>query len=102
MLFRLCFSDLFFFNFWFVLPARAHMNAFFDSKNELVHGKRYLICLNAPRKEIEYEKWTEVLPEVKSCSDGVTVDLTPPKPGRVWIGIDPNKQFQVDIISVLR
>lgn len=47
--------------------------------------------------EIKYEKWTEVLDEVKSCSDGITVDLTPPIAGHVWIGIDPSKMYQVKV-----
>lgn len=53
------------------------------------------MCIHAPRKEVEYEKWTEVLYETNICSDGVTVDLTPPTPGHVWIGIDHNRQYQV-------
>ena len=35
--------------------------------------------------------------EVKTCSDGVTVDLTPPTPGHVWIGIDLTEIYQVNI-----
>ncbi|VDI18543.1 Hypothetical predicted protein, partial [Mytilus galloprovincialis] len=73
---------------------KEYVNVIFDSNRELEHGKRYIMCIYAPRKEIQYEKWTEVLDEIKSCSDGVTVDLTPPTPGHVWIGIDPKEEYQ--------
>lgn len=76
------------------------MNAFFNANEELIHGKRYIVCIHAPIREIKYEKWIEVLDEVKSCSDGVTVDLTPPTPGHVWIGIDPSKQYQVKLLYI--
>jgi hypothetical protein len=42
---------------------------------------------------------TEILDEVNSCSDGVTVDLTPPVFGKVWIGSDPDTLFQVNVYS---
>jgi hypothetical protein len=42
-----------------------------------------------------YEKWIEELEETYACSDGITVDLTPPIPGRVWIGVDPFEHYQV-------
>ncbi|XP_071151404.1 uncharacterized protein, partial [Mytilus edulis] len=73
---------------------KEYINAIFSTKDELEHGKRYIVCIHAPRKEVEYEKWTEVLYETNICSDGVTVDLTPPTPGHVWIGIDHNRQYQ--------
>jgi len=37
---------------------------------------------------------------VKTCSDGVTVDLTPPTPGHVWIGIDPTEKYQVCTVEL--
>ncbi|VDI63397.1 Hypothetical predicted protein, partial [Mytilus galloprovincialis] len=73
---------------------KEYINAIFSTKDELEHGKRYIVCIHAPRKEVEYEKWTEVLYETNICSDGVTVDLTPPTPGHVWIGIDHNRPYQ--------
>ena len=76
---------------------KDYINVIFNTKQELEHGKRYLVCTHAPRIEKKYEKWTEVLDEVKTCSDGVTVDLTPPTPGHVWIGIDPTEKYQVNI-----
>ena len=76
---------------------KDYINVIFNTKQELEHGKRYLVCIHAPRIEKKYEKWTEVLDEVKTCSDGVTVDLTPPTPGHVWIGIDPIEKYQVNI-----
>ncbi|CAC5422078.1 unnamed protein product [Mytilus coruscus] len=45
---------------------------------ELIHGTRYTVCIHADPKVIEYEMWTDELPEVNSCSDGIIVDLTPP------------------------
>ena len=82
---------------FFVHSEKEYINVIFNTKQELEHGKRYLVCAHAPRTEIKYEKWTEVLDEVKTCSDGVTVDLTPPTPGHVWIGIDLTEQYQVNI-----
>ncbi|XP_076113981.1 uncharacterized protein LOC143082265 [Mytilus galloprovincialis] len=73
---------------------KEYVNVIFNLNEELEHGKRYLVCIHAPRTEIQYEKWTEVLEETNTCSDGVTVDLTPPTPGHVWIGIDPDRKCQ--------
>ena len=81
----------------FFHSEKEYINVIFNTKDELEHGKRYIVCIHAPRTEIKYEKWTEVLEEVKTCSDGVTVDLTPPTPGHVWIGIDPTEKYQVHI-----
>ncbi|XP_055958617.1 uncharacterized protein LOC130013975 [Patella vulgata] len=53
--------------------------------NILKHGRRYYICIRADAAVAGYEKWTEDLEEVNACSDGVTVDLTPPNGGRVWV-----------------
>ncbi|CAG2200973.1 unnamed protein product [Mytilus edulis] len=73
---------------------KEYVNIIFNVNEELEHGKRYIVCIHAPRTEIQFEKWTEVLEETNTCSDGVTVDLTPPTPGHVWIGIDPDKKYQ--------
>ena len=81
--------------FVFFLSEKEYVNIIFNTKEELEHGKRYVVCIHAPGREIQYEKWNEVLNEVKTCSDGVTVDLTPPTPGHVWIGIESAKTYQV-------
>ena len=61
----------------------------------LMHGKRYRICIHADQKTIKHEVWTETLPPVSSCSDGVVVDTTPPTPGSVWIGWNQHQVYQV-------
>ncbi|CAG2197001.1 unnamed protein product [Mytilus edulis] len=71
-----------------------YVNAKFNKTKYLIHGGRYSICIHAPETVIEHEKWTETLETVTSCSDGVTVDLTPPVPGRVWVGADPLVAYQ--------
>ncbi|KAL5006990.1 hypothetical protein ScPMuIL_015796 [Solemya velum] len=70
-----------------------YVNARFED-GILQQGKRYMICVHADETSLEYEKWTEVLPEISSCSDGVVIDLTDPTPGTVWIGVEKNFQFQ--------
>jgi hypothetical protein len=56
----------------------------FRKDHELHHGKRFRFCVYAPKTSVSYEKWIEELEETYACSDGITVDLTPPIPGRVW------------------
>ncbi|KAL3843250.1 hypothetical protein ACJMK2_021192 [Sinanodonta woodiana] len=65
---------------------------FNDTKLE--HGKRYVICIHTNRTVIKHEKWEEDIPETSACSDGITVDLTPPKPGRVWLGVHIGTRYQ--------
>ncbi|CAC5375358.1 unnamed protein product [Mytilus coruscus] len=72
----------------------SYINVEFNDTNYLIHGRRYSICIHAPETVIEHEKWTETLDTVTSCSDGVTVDLTPPVPGRVWVGDNPLVAYQ--------
>ena len=67
----------------------------FRKDHELHHGKRFRFCVYAPKTSVSYEKWIEELEETYACSDGITVDLTPPIPGRVWIGVDPYEHYQV-------
>jgi hypothetical protein len=57
---------------------RTFINIQLNESEYLVHGHRYTVCVHAATTEIQHEKWTEILDEVNSCSDGVTVDLTPP------------------------
>ena len=61
----------------------------------LEHGRRYLVCVHADNTTLEYERWTQTLPAVSACSDGVVVDLTPPSPGAVWIGQEQPHPYQV-------
>ncbi|XP_052095904.1 uncharacterized protein LOC127731085 [Mytilus californianus] len=71
-----------------------YINVIFNKTNSLQHGHRYIVCIHAKKSEIKYEKWTETLEEVNDCSDGVTVDLTPPSSGQVWVGNNPNSNYQ--------
>ena len=48
-------------------------------------GHRYAVCIHAEATVLEHEYWKEYLPEISLCSDGITVDTTPPSPGNVWI-----------------
>ena len=64
-------------------------------KGELEHGQRYMVCIHSEHTEIVYEKWTQVLPEINECSDGIVVDLTPPTAGKIWIGNRQGLEYQV-------
>ena len=61
----------------------------------LHHGKRYRVCLHVNATNINHEEWTQELPEISACSDGVVVDITPPLSGQVWIGWQEHTQYQV-------
>nr|XP_006822211.1 PREDICTED: uncharacterized protein LOC102806108 [Saccoglossus kowalevskii] len=52
---------------------------------DLEYGRRYYICLYANETHIEKEDTLQILPMVSECSDGITVDWTPPEAGTVWI-----------------
>lgn len=67
----------------------------FSERQLLKHGERYMICIFAPKLIVYHEEWNETLDEISDCSDGVTVDLTPPTAGHVWIGIDSSDSYQV-------
>ncbi|XP_021364672.1 uncharacterized protein LOC110457646 [Mizuhopecten yessoensis] len=64
------------------------------SDGQLHHGKRYMICINANDTVKEQEIWTLSLNETTACSDGITVDTTPPRAGNVWIGQDKHIDYQ--------
>lgn len=51
----------------------------------LQNGHHYYVCIHAIAEDVVFEKWTERLPDVTACSDGVTVDLTPPTGGEVFV-----------------
>ena len=70
------------------------MNEKFEH-NELIHGTRYTVCVHADRALIQNEKWLQDLPEINACSDGIIVDLTPPKAGSLWVGHNPGQFYQV-------
>ncbi|XP_078701246.1 uncharacterized protein LOC144927586 [Branchiostoma floridae x Branchiostoma belcheri] len=60
----------------------------------LQQGRRYHICIHANKTLQEYETFSQWLPAVSACSDGITVDRTPPTPGRVWIENSDDKSYQ--------
>lgn len=74
----------------------VYINVLFNDENPLEHGKRYTICIYAPSKTLQHEKWTESLKEISVYSDGITVDFTPPITGKVWIG--PTVETQIKVI----
>ncbi|CAH1259452.1 Hypp2286 [Branchiostoma lanceolatum] len=51
----------------------------------LRHGRRYHLCVHADQTVLQFETFDQTLVEVDTCSNGVTVDLTPPSPGQVWV-----------------
>ncbi|XP_046561789.1 uncharacterized protein LOC124270793 [Haliotis rubra] len=61
------------------------INVEFAELSYLQHGRRFYVCIHADDKNTRFEKWTSPLTEVNACSDGITVDLTPPTPGTVNI-----------------
>ncbi|VDI80173.1 Hypothetical predicted protein [Mytilus galloprovincialis] len=79
---------------------KEYVNVLFRDGEELKHGQRYMICIYAPQTVVTHEKWVETLEEFSGCSDGVTVDLTPPIPGNVWIGIDSSEQYQTSTSDI--
>ena len=52
----------------------------------LIHGNRYFICIFAKATTLTFEKFKQDLEEFSGCSDGITVDHTPPTRGTVSIG----------------
>ncbi|XP_078621331.1 uncharacterized protein LOC144887808 [Branchiostoma floridae x Branchiostoma japonicum] len=64
--------------------------------NDLVlqRGRRYHICVHANRTTQVFETFTQELPAVSACSDGITVDHTPPTLGNVWIENSDGKSYQ--------
>jgi hypothetical protein len=80
--------------FLFTLLDNEFVNVAFNS-GELAHGKRYIICIHANASKIEHEFWDQELEEIDECSNGITVDLTPPVAANVWIGNEKEDLFQV-------
>lgn len=77
----------------FIITEHEFINIKFK-EGELEHGQRYIVCIHAEYTEIQHEKWTQILPEINTCSDGIVVDLTPPTAGKVWIGTQ-SQRYQV-------
>ncbi|XP_035696852.1 uncharacterized protein LOC118430249 [Branchiostoma floridae] len=63
---------------------------------QLHHGRRYHICIHADRTVLQFETFEQTLAEVDTCSNGITVDLTPPLPGQVWIN-RRDRDFQTSV-----
>lgn len=77
-----------------LLVDKEFINIHFNP-GELDHGTRYIICIHANKTELQHEFWSQELEEINECSNGVTVDLTPPVEADVWIGNEKNYLFQV-------
>ncbi|XP_072034094.1 uncharacterized protein [Amphiura filiformis] len=75
----------------------GHTDLNFVNVQELTlqHGQRYRVCLHANATNITHDEWTEIIPKVSACSDGVIVDITPPVAGQVWIGWREHSQYQI-------
>ena len=52
----------------------------------LKEGQRYHICVLANATDLRFEKSTQHLEQVSTCSNGIIVDTTPPTAGEVWVG----------------
>ena len=75
------------------------VNVHFHSA-ELTHGSRYIICVQALASNIKHEFWDEELEDIDECSNGITVDLTPPSAADVWIGNQKYHFFQVKYLQI--
>ena len=80
--------DLFLPLFLLYLSDQKYVNVVFGSGSShpaLQNGRHYYVCIHAIADTLHYEKWSENLTDVRGCSDGVTVDLTSPEGGNVWV-----------------
>jgi hypothetical protein len=77
-----------------LIPEHEFVNVELSS-GELEHGRRYIICIHSNASKIEHEFWDQELQEIDECSNGITVDLTPPVAADVWIGNEKEDLFQV-------
>ncbi|XP_046571088.1 LOW QUALITY PROTEIN: uncharacterized protein LOC124279320 [Haliotis rubra] len=80
--------------------GKEFVNIHFDQREELSHGQRLYVCIHADEMEVRYEKWPTVLEEVNACSDGITVDLTPPSPGSITIQGLKENVYQISTSEV--
>lgn len=60
-----------------------------------------MICIHADEENVTNELWTNLLPELSVCTDGIIVDLTSPTTDAVWLGIVQNTKYQVGTQLVL-
>ncbi|KAL3841827.1 hypothetical protein ACJMK2_019926 [Sinanodonta woodiana] len=80
---------------------KEYVNVYLNDNNYLVDGRRYVICIHANMTAIKKERWTEYIEAVSACSDGVTVDLAPPTPGKVWIGTEDTQMYQASLSDIM-
>ena len=76
------------------------MNVEFEP-GDLIHGRRYIICIHANAMVLHHEFWDEELPDISTCSDGVTVDIYPPIPAAVWL-YEKSASYQVCILQKIQ
>ena len=82
---------------------RKYVNVDFgagSSRPALQNGHHYYVCIHAKAEDVTFEKWTERLPDVTGCSDGVTVDLTPPVGGVVSVDGLLRGMYQVFVFII--
>ena len=65
----------------------------------LYQARRYHICISSAAVIIQHETYNESLPAIEYCTDGVTVDTTPPTPGCAWAG--PGSSARLDCTKTL-
>ena len=61
-------------------------NNYVNVHNLKLADGRYYVCVFAKAKQIKFEKFTQQLPAVSACSNGITIDVMDPEPGQVWVG----------------
>ncbi|KAK7500517.1 hypothetical protein BaRGS_00008092 [Batillaria attramentaria] len=71
-----------------------------SSRPLLENGRHYYVCISADAETVTFEKWTDDLPAVSACSDGVTVDLTSPVAGSVEVEGLRNGVYQTSLTIV--
>ncbi|XP_061189002.1 uncharacterized protein LOC133197151 [Saccostrea echinata] len=76
--------------------THEYVNVVFGENEYLVHGKTYMICIHADEENVTNELWTNLLPELSVCTDGVIVDLTSPTVADVWLGNVQTTKYQVE------
>ncbi|KAK3581570.1 hypothetical protein CHS0354_031918 [Potamilus streckersoni] len=80
---------------------KEYVNVYLNENNYLVDGRRYVICIHANKTAITKERWIQYLEAVSACSDGVTVDIAPPTPGKVWIGTEDTQMYQASLSDLM-
>lgn len=62
---------------------------------------RYYFCIASEKDHINHGTFVEHTGIVTGCSNGVTLDLEPPEPGTVYVGMSGFESFQVRIRGAL-